>query len=242
MVLSVYSMKGMRMSRDIVRIFDVEDITVISSGDSFSKALEDTYLPKFSSFMGNLFNSDFLVDMQSAIADIRAIPTDEFFIKKQMKETADVELVRDQCAFEVRMLRVFASKAFADSPAVYDTFNFPGVHKVRKSSNKMKAYFSNLLSIVNENSDALLAVNFPETKYAELTALLGQFETEHDEQLSIKRQRALLTVHRVKALNHLWELMKEVSSVREFALPGDLVGQGIFALPQRSDTNTSDIA
>ncbi len=221
------------MSNDLERIFDVDDDTVENSGDSFADALSEGYLPKFNLFMPSLYNDEFLADLKDAVSDVRAIPTDEFFVKKQAKETLDVELVRNECTFEVRLLRVYASKAFADDEGVFGTFNFAGLRKARPSNSKMHSFFSNIISVVEENVDALKASDFPETKLDELKALLIRLETERDEQLSLKRQRSLLTVHRVKALNHLWELMAEVSSVREFALAGDAVGQELFALPQR---------
>ncbi len=226
------------MSSDIERIFDVEDEVVESCGDSFADALAENYLAKFNSFMPSLYNDEFLLDVKDAVVDIRKIPTDAFFVKKQAKETLDVQMVRDQCTFETRLLRVYASKAFGQNPGIFRTFNFTGLRKARSSNTKMRTFFSNLIIIIEENLIALRGADFPETKLDELKQLLIKLETEQDEQQSVMRQRVLLTEHRVKALNHLWELMVELSSVREFALPGDSVGQDLFSLPQRETTSS----
>ncbi len=241
-MIAVVSEKGIRMSSEIERIFDVEDEVVESYGDSFADALSENYLAKFNSFMPSLYNEEFLLDVKGAVVDVRNIPTDEFFVKKQAKETLDVQMVRDQCTFETRLLRVYAAKAFDQNPGVYGTFNFSGLKKARSSNTKMHTFFSNLITVVEENILALRGADFPETKFDELKQLLIKLETEHDEQQSVMRQRVLLTDHRVKALNHLWELMAELSSVREFALPGDAVGQELFALPQRESSSSEAIS
>lgn len=228
------------MSETVERSFSVEDHEVPTCGDAFADALEESYLSSFTAFMPSVFTADFLADLKGAVEDVRAIPTDEFFVKKQAKETLDVEMVRSECAFEIRLLRVYAGKAYRDNPGVLGTFNFSGLSKARGSSEKMRTFISNLISVVEDNLTDLIAADYPETKLDELKRLLVDLDREWDEQSAVMRERVQLTNHRIKALNHLWALMKELSEVREFALADDPAGQEIFKLPQRNCSSSKD--
>lgn len=99
---------------------------------------------------------------------------------------------------------------FTGNPSVFNQFEFSALRKAKDNNEKMCTYLDDIIKVVDENIDALIAGDYPEEKRDVFKTLQTDLEREWDEQKSLMRQRGGLTAHRVRALNTIWTLMKEL--------------------------------
>ncbi len=201
----------MKKNKYASRIFGGSDAEMLETAKTlYNSFLRD--IKKFTEY-DPAFNENFA---QGWLADIEAadnIQKEDSVADMMTGLTQKVNDLMEECSAKFKLTRHFIRKAFPQNKAAQNEFGFNDFPKTSKNQPKMIQFMRNFQRAADKYSEQLIAANYTAENIAEIKTLADELDAANTEQESFKKDRIVMSQHRISVLNTCWEKCVQIANL-----------------------------
>lgn len=226
---------------EIVRRFTVKD-HVLRDACRYAASQFAVHESRFSAFDPEVFDEEFLSELEEIIAVLESIPTDDVLIDEQVEETEDVHEKLAECLALIRSLKWTIKKAGKKkkSSSYLGQFGYNDLASARGSVRKMLTFMDDFTNKVAAEEATLTENGMLEGTLQQIKILNGEFKKERREQLASMDRRTTLAEKRVRVQNSIWEILLLIDEAAEYIFEDEPSLREIFALPRQESSGADE--
>jgi hypothetical protein len=212
------------------REFSVSDAVLLEHSEIIVETLPSD-MPEFTAFDSTI-TVEYIPELEEAVAEVKAFPTDNVLIDEMAEHTLRVEQVFKMCYEDYKTIAYFVRKAFADNPAIRNQFGLNDIEKARISQPKMVVFMESLAKTAAKYQQQLVDAGCKLDLITGLSEKAAGLNEVNIEQEKFKNDRGINTQDRIRALNVVYRLLQPLHNAAEFIYRDDPVRYSIYTMPQ----------
>jgi len=170
--------------------------------------------------------------IKTSIKVIQELETDRVIISQLAEKTQLVNNALAACNTAYRTIKFFVAKAFADNKAIQRKFSANNYAKLRQDHAAMILFFGDLIVIAEQYRAELIAAGCNAAVIDSLENLKINLSSAKSKQELFKKERIVLTQHRVDKLNDLYKLLVPISELAQIIFNDNSARLASYLLPK----------
>jgi hypothetical protein len=227
-------LKKNNMSK-IDRSFNIPDAELLEHSETIVATLPSD-MPSFTAFDSTI-TVEFIPQLQGAIADAKAYPTDDVVIDEMAEQTLLLENALNTCYDDYKTIAYFARKAFKDNTATQNQFGMNDIDKARKNQPKMVVFMESLAKTAVKYENQLIASGCKPELINGLKDKAIALHNANIAQEKFKNDRAINSQDRILMLNKVYQLLQPLHDAAVIIYKNDPVRFSIYTMPQTGTPN-----
>lgn len=220
------------MSSRIYRSYSMKDdkliILVGVARDHYIK-----YKASFNSFNDVIFPPDYEdVVLGKKLLEAKEILSDAFVVKRQAKETADVQEAIKKLLRPMKILAFIVNTHFARNSVVLDEFMLNRLHTKAQSVDTLIGFTKDALNTVEKYQDELVESGLKPELVTIIKEACASLDKERRQQIKIIKTRPGLTQERVEKMNDIWQELVKLSRAANVIFEDHPQVKVLFDLPR----------
>ncbi len=213
------------------RVYPIADATLLTEARSQLSQYERAQ-ESFAHFNPGIFTQSFLSSYAARVKQAESLPSDNLCIGLLAEATEKLEHARCEAVVATRLLRHFATIAFAKEPEQLNRFAFGAFQKARRQRERFRTLFDEMVRQAEALAAPLASHHYSDVHREELQRINEHIQELSAEQQSAKNRRTTHAQQRVEGLNALWTQMKQISEAAKILYRYEPERQALFALPK----------
>ncbi len=188
--------------------------------------------PDFMSF-DSTFTESRSDEIMAALEAAENADPDSLVITDQEAKTQSVTSNMSAARAVYMDIKYFAEKAFKSSPAIIKEFGTNRYSRMRNSQVRMIQFMLELKTTVAKYRAELLAVGASDTLLDSVGTIYSDLKDNNLNQETLKKQRTQKTADRVKHLNGLYDMLREINALAARVYREDPIKRARYQFPAR---------
>ena len=178
--------------------------------------------------------------LEEKMAPLEQVTLDDFNEGTMMGLTEEVLAGMERCHQIQKRLRYHIELALKDQNRIFRQFGFHTYREKQKAQEPFIRWMESFVETVEKYKAEILAVQTPEHLFPELKEAVEKLDKDNKKQEFAKDDRSGYTIERVTALNKVYDALRRIEDVAEFAFEEGTKERMFFTMPVMTRTSKGD--
>ncbi|MEI7425273.1 MAG: carboxypeptidase-like regulatory domain-containing protein [Candidatus Staskawiczbacteria bacterium] len=196
---------------------------------------------KFEQFDPEL-DTKYANNINNKIQEVENIPPDYVLVAQQMQETQRVISLSNMAISNIRTIKYYIEKAFAEKQLYLYEFGYPELKKAINSQSKMILLLKNYVITLDKYRNELSQKGLSQTIIDDMHKISCDLDNANIKQEQAKKARYIATGNRVKAFDELWQMIGNIAKAGKILFETEPDYQRNYILDDSPKPKTPKIA